>query len=660
MRERNRFWFGRESEATVECFRKEYPQACTHVLKQAELICQNTFVFREHWEMERTNEPVAFPDQIIWDHIPAGDPEWLYALNRHTFLLILGKAYRLTGEERYAEKYAALLKDWMERTPLTQESRQNTWRSLEAGIRVENWLKSLLLFADSPVLMPEFMDRIEAVLVQHGDYLMEVNEPFHHLSNWGVLQNHGLLLLGLWFDRRDWADEAVRRLDEEVYMQVFSDGSQWEQSPMYHCEVLYGLMDSLLHLKRFERLVPKRLEEAVQKMVYALAHWCKPDGHLPCHGDSDDIDARDLIAEGALLFGDGKLKRMAQGAFLEDDLWNFGVRGKLAYEAMAAVEPEATSIVLADAGNYLIRSGWRADADYVRLHCGCMGSGHGHGDQLHVDYFSRGEDVLIDPGRYTYVDSPIRKALKMPSGHNTVCVDGEAFCDYVDTWGYGKMALPVKGEYRFQGVVNFAVAGHLGYLDRGLFATRKVVTLEEGLIVLADVFYGKGQHSYESRFHFGSQGWASLAERRGAEAARVVFQGKNMQAQLLVMKGEAALTKADCSLEYNLLAQCDRLSVCYRKAGQASMYTVISTSGSDGQEIDAQVLSVSKVRSGGLLREEQAEAVRIVKNGKEHVVIFCHQELISEVDYFTAAGYASYGKTLVFSEDNREGICVQY
>ncbi len=122
-----------------------------------------------------------------------------------------------------------------------------------------------------------------------------------------------------------------------------------------------------------------------------------------------------------------------------------------------------------------------------------MGSGHGHGDQLHIDYYSAGEDILIDPGRYTYVDSAIRRELKLPSGHNTVCVDGEEFCECINSWGYSRMAVPVKGEYRFSGGVNFAMAGHLGYLNKGIFATRKVVTLEEGLILIADVFRAFGR-----------------------------------------------------------------------------------------------------------------------------------------------------------------------
>ena len=93
--------------------------------------------------------------------------------------------------------------------------------------------------------------------------------------------------------------------------------------------------------------------------------------------------------------------------------------------------------------------------------------------------------------------------------------------------------------------------------------------------------------------------------------------------------------------------------------GQASLYTVISVS-AQAHDVSAELIPVSKVRSGERLSPLQAEGIRIRKNGTEHVVILCHQELISEVDYFEAGGFSSYGKTMVFSSRNREGICVQY
>lgn len=126
-------------------------EAC---LEQAERILKNSFVFQEHWEMERTHEAVVFGDKIEWDAVPFGDPEWLYALNRHTCFLILGKAWRYRCGEKdeagrskaleYGKKFVALLEDWLEMLRLLRKAgmgRGAVWKrgfGLSSGLKV--WL----------------------------------------------------------------------------------------------------------------------------------------------------------------------------------------------------------------------------------------------------------------------------------------------------------------------------------------------------------------------------------------------------------------------------------------------------------------------------------------------------------------------------------------
>ena len=53
-------------------------------------------------------------------------------------------------------------------------------------------------------------------------------------------------------------------------------------------------------------------------------------------------------------------------------------------------------------GNTYFRSDWSERANFLHLHSGTMGAGHGHSDKLHIDLVVNGEDVLMDGGRYTY------------------------------------------------------------------------------------------------------------------------------------------------------------------------------------------------------------------------------------------------------------------
>ncbi|MEG2165055.1 MAG: heparinase II/III family protein, partial [Ruthenibacterium sp.] len=124
---------------------------------------------------------------------------------------------------------------WITRVPLTKENSETTWRSLEAGLRCENWLRSLRLFENSPILTADLRAQIDDCLRVHGTYLAKKNGAFHLLSNWGVLQDHGLFLLGVYFDDAAWRTLAIERLCENLRLQVMHDGTHWEQSPMYHC-----------------------------------------------------------------------------------------------------------------------------------------------------------------------------------------------------------------------------------------------------------------------------------------------------------------------------------------------------------------------------------------------------------------------------------------
>lgn len=595
------------------------------VIGLADEICQNSFVFRDHWEMEKTNVPYVFEHGIQWDKNPFGDPEWIYALNRHTCLVHLAKAWEITKKNEYTEKFLELAEDWMDHVPLTEESRQTTWRSIEAGIRCGNWLQCRELLSGCPVVESLFWDKFLNVLYRHGEYLMAVNDPFHRLSNWGILQNHGLLLLGIYFKNIEWEEAAKNRLTEEMHTQIMGDGIQWEQSPMYHCEVLHCILDSIESLRTAGKSVPADWEETARNMLSALAAWCKPNHHIPCQSDSDDIDASDLLQWGRRLFP-GEL-------FLQEE-----------------------SAALTESGNYMLRCRHGNRSDYLRFHCGCMGSGHGHADQLHMDLFSGEEDILIDSGRYTYVDNPVRRRLKGPAAHNTIVIDQKDFSVCANSWGYVKMAVPLKGEYKFTKEADFVSGAHLGYLEDGILVNRKIVAVKEGIYIIADECVGTGKHQYEQYWHFSGKG-----KLQPVNEGRIRFTGEKATADCFFLKGTCRLGEAEYSPEYNLMEKAHLLTVEQEKEGNTFFYTVIITrEQAQTQNWEAGFIPVSLKKAGRELGESQAQAVRVFHELTEHVVIFCHEEIISEVDLLSAGSYSGYGRVLYFSDRCKEGRCLQY
>lgn len=190
-------WWWKDSAEMARLLRQRFPEDTKEIMEKAERIAAQTFCFTEKWEMEQSENLVAFQGNVEWEKSPSGDPEWVFAMNRHTGFFNLGQAYLLTGDKRWYERFAALLQDWVARVPLTKDSINTTWRTIEAGIRCENWLKAYCCFRDCPEFSEGVFRVFRDSLRVHGEYLYSVDDDFRMLSNWGVLQNHGLFLLGV-------------------------------------------------------------------------------------------------------------------------------------------------------------------------------------------------------------------------------------------------------------------------------------------------------------------------------------------------------------------------------------------------------------------------------------------------------------------------------
>ena len=344
---------------------------------------------------------------------------------------------------------------------------------------------------------------------------------------------------------------------------------------MYHCEVLHAALDTLLLAERNGIAVPPVLREKALAMCRALAVWAAPDRTILPQGDSDVIDAGDLLAAGALLFRDPLLAAAARGPVCEETLWDFGPDAAARLDALPAAWPETASQALAVSGNYILRTGWGKEDAYVHFHAGSLGGGHGHADLLHIDVYHGGEAVLTDPGRLTYVDGDLRRTLKGPAAHNTLRLDGVDFTAYRGTWEWGPIAQPLPVRARFAPQADCLAGGHLGYLAQGAAVERRLVFLKPGLLVGADIVRAPDgrPHRAEQFFHFGPG-----ALTAGADAA--FWQGARTCAQLRWLSGQqAACFAAPFARVYNHLDEAPALRLEAPADGVTALLWVLSLGG---------------------------------------------------------------------------------
>src|SRR5215467_6541263 len=134
----------------------------------------------------------------------AGDKKLTWELNRCGHFVTLGQAYRMTGDERYAQTFVKQTLSWIESNP--PKLGINWASSLEIAYRAISWLWALHFVARSPNITPEFLLRFLKTLIAHGHhierYLSEFFSPNTHLTGEAL----GLVYLGAAFPELRAAD----------------------------------------------------------------------------------------------------------------------------------------------------------------------------------------------------------------------------------------------------------------------------------------------------------------------------------------------------------------------------------------------------------------------------------------------------------------------
>ena len=487
------------------------------ILAQADRLMAHTFSFEDRWDMEPCSEPFTLKE-MIWDRSPNGDPEWIFMLNRHEYMNKLLIAGWLTGDKAYVEKLKWFLFHWIQANPILPEGTVTT-RTIDTGIRCMSW-QYLLLHLLGEGLMEE--REAAGILESMKEQFASLRKRYigkYTLSNWGVLQTASICNGYLWFHEylpsdgtEDW---AWQELERQIGLQVLDDGAHWEQSMMYHMEVLLACMKLLASCRAWVRIENRTefwrdtdwLEKAVDRMSRYVLFASGPDHLQIAQCDSDVTDVRDVMVKAAVLTGDGRYRYAGYDTADLDSAWMFGSAGVTGYSAMAGRKPESLSLAAADAGHIFFRSSWEEDSHFTYMKCGPLGSGHGHADLTHISLHYRGCPILVDSGRYSYVEEePLRPFLKSAQAHNVCVIDGESHGRPRGSWGYDSFGQSFKNYYREQGPVHYGEMAYHGCLMSGAhyLVIRKVMAVDQGIWMIVNDIRCDGGHEVKEYYHLDS------------------------------------------------------------------------------------------------------------------------------------------------------------
>ncbi len=356
----------------------------------------------------------------------AGDIKFTWEKSRFSYLYTIIR-YDYHFDEDHSDFVFGEIADWIEKNPINQGP--NYKCSQEISLRVLNWTFALYFYRNSQFLTEEVFERM-----MHSIYWQICHVQSNiHFSRISVRNNHAItetltlfltsLLYPFFPGAQNRKEEGKAWFEEEIAYQVYEDGTFLQFSMNYHRVVIQLLTWAIglaeLNKEKYSDLVYERANKSVD-----FLYQCQEDsnGWLPNYGSND----------GALFFKLSQndyrdyrpqldaLHQMLTGKCLydkdyEDKNW-YGV----ALPRYPAIKKKYGCVSYPVSGYYLIR-----EKDTLTfIHCGNYRDRPAQADNMHVDVWYKGENVLLDGGSYKYNTTlELSKYFTGTESHNTVMLN---------------------------------------------------------------------------------------------------------------------------------------------------------------------------------------------------------------------------------------------
>ena len=622
----------------------------SELMRQADLLLKDTFVFADLWDMEpcvtmSTLHPLA------WNQTPNGDPEWAFMLNRHEYFKKLLLAQMYTEKSIYGKKLKQLLFHWIRNNSLS-DAPGLSMRTIDTGIRCAAWLPLVLhLVAQGQLDDRELSIILQSVLDQFI-YLKNSYVEKYTLSNWGILQTTAICQWQLWLG--EWMDDALykwarKMLKKQLELQIYEDGSHWEQSIMYHMEVLNACSNLLILAKQLGQQTDPAIGEVLKGMYHYVQMAAGPDGYQQAQGDSDRTDVRDVMVRGALLYGDETLRYCGFAEINLDNVWLFGAPGIQTYGQMKTSMPTEERGLFHDSGNYYFRTSWKSTASYTYLKNGSLGSSHGHVDMGHLSIYYQGKLFLVDCGRYSYVErEPLREKLKGAQAHNVCVVTDAGEGQPHGSWGYKCFGDCLKNYVKSIDDIHYAELPFVSRAPQGslCFHNRRVWMFQEGIWLTIDDLRMDGAQESKLFYHLAPEVEVKQYKNKPGEIT-LYRDGLELT---LGCSGHWIVEKGVLSERYNEI--CSHLVVTSTKNWKDEGYMVSWLLPSGFQIRKAEIYQAEKEMP---CSDQEVLAWEIVSEGEVRYVaiIFLH-EVCKGRKLFLYKGKEVYGKSVVLKRISEE------
>lgn len=436
-------------------------EATAHARAWADLVCNRTFHscyhkrvemgscldwysdlegkswFYEHVKSLRTK----IFEEHIQDTLKMGPLRVTWDFNTLQHLVELGKAYWISGEERYAAQYVLQALDWAGKNPPNMGI--NWIDEMSVARRAIAWVLAFHLFLPSPHVTGDFVKRAVKMALMHGAYLADYLKNSKEEERPGYRLGAAAALYLVAVDLPEfrsclrWKEIAEVLLPAALDEEFGESGAHRSGSFDMHrmcCEFAIippllaslnggGLSSACEHrtVKAFRFLLDVREPQGTYQPFGAS--W--PERVL-CMGPPYEADVPGLMALAAVLFHRPEFKRAGRRTWTL--AWLRGLGGINRFERMERVVMEEEPVVLfPQSALAVMRDGGDEKGVWATVRVvpppDEVPRGRFHDDLLHVSMAVRGSRMFIDTGAFM-LDDARAQYFDSPLAHNTLVVLG--------------------------------------------------------------------------------------------------------------------------------------------------------------------------------------------------------------------------------------------
>ncbi|MEA5005219.1 MAG: alginate lyase family protein [Rikenellaceae bacterium] len=437
----------------------------------------------------------SYDSGIHWSEIPdlsstSGDIKYVWEKSRFSWLLTLIRNDYHNGEDH--SKFAfSQIERWIDANPVNLGP---NWRcSQEISLRILNWCYALHFYKNSGALTEERWGKIQNVIYWSLHHVYN-NIDFSRIA---VRNNHAItetLFIAMSYilfpfipETTKWAKDGFKWFEQEIDYQIYDDGTFLQFSMNYHRVVVqllsFGISLVSIGGKSFSAHV---YEKAYKSINFLFQCSDVKNGYLPNYGSNDgawffplsSTDYRDYRPQL------NTLHKLLTGVDLyEDDLireesnW-LGATSCVIDKPFSKIKMHYGLSSFVNGGYYLIRE--KETLSFIK--CGSYKDRPAQADNLHLDVWHKGRNILCDAGSYKYnTEEALVKYFSGTESHNTVMLGdydqmlkGPRFMWF--NWSKATDASLIENEthYVFEGVVSCYT-----YLDKNIVHSRRILKSKE-------------------------------------------------------------------------------------------------------------------------------------------------------------------------------------